>query len=61
MSHCELEEVTKHINDKISLIKRLLELRAVGMAHHIDFFHASNLFDIIEYFEWFTKSLLFVL
>ncbi|XP_062870446.1 spindle and kinetochore-associated protein 1 [Trichomycterus rosablanca] len=30
MSHCELEEVTKHINDKISLVKRLLELRAVA-------------------------------
>ncbi|XP_060764200.1 spindle and kinetochore-associated protein 1 [Neoarius graeffei] len=30
MSHCELEEVTKHINDKISFIKRLLELRAVA-------------------------------
>ncbi|KAG9263331.1 spindle and kinetochore-associated protein 1 [Astyanax mexicanus] len=30
MSHCELEEVTKHIDDKISLVKRLLELRAVA-------------------------------
>lgn len=30
MSHCELEEVTKLINDKISLVKRLLELRAVA-------------------------------
>lgn len=30
MSHCELEEVTKHINDKISLVKKLLELRAVA-------------------------------
>ncbi|MCJ8742761.1 hypothetical protein PDJAM_G00086040 [Pangasius djambal] len=30
MSHRELEEVTKHISDKISLVKRLLELRAVA-------------------------------
>ncbi|XP_051542404.1 spindle and kinetochore-associated protein 1-like isoform X1 [Myxocyprinus asiaticus] len=30
MNHCELEEVTQHINDKISMIKRLLELRAVA-------------------------------
>ncbi|KAL6472694.1 hypothetical protein MHYP_G00188820 [Metynnis hypsauchen] len=30
MSHCELEEVTKHIDDKISFVKRLLELRAVA-------------------------------
>lgn len=30
MNHCELEEVTQHINNKISMIKRLLELRAVG-------------------------------
>ncbi|XP_072515366.1 SKA complex subunit 1 [Salminus brasiliensis] len=30
MSHCELEEVTRHIDDKISLVKRLLELRAVA-------------------------------
>lgn len=37
MSHCELEEVMKHINDKISLVKRLLELRAVGMADLTDF------------------------
>ncbi|XP_056592866.1 spindle and kinetochore-associated protein 1 [Triplophysa dalaica] len=30
MNHCEFEEVTRHINDKISVIKRLLELRAVA-------------------------------
>nr|XP_055064785.1 spindle and kinetochore-associated protein 1 [Misgurnus anguillicaudatus]XP_055064786.1 spindle and kinetochore-associated protein 1 [Misgurnus anguillicaudatus] len=30
MNHCEFEEVTQHINDKISMIKRLLELRAVA-------------------------------
>lgn len=30
MNHCELEEVTQHINNKISMIKRLLELRAVA-------------------------------
>ncbi|XP_066507758.1 spindle and kinetochore-associated protein 1 [Hoplias malabaricus] len=30
MSHCELEEVTKHIDEKISLVKRLLDLRAVA-------------------------------
>uniref|UniRef100_A0A8C1KKK2 SKA complex subunit 1 n=1 Tax=Cyprinus carpio TaxID=7962 RepID=A0A8C1KKK2_CYPCA len=30
MNHCELEEVTQHINDKISMIRRLLELRAVA-------------------------------
>ncbi|XP_026862302.2 spindle and kinetochore-associated protein 1 [Electrophorus electricus] len=30
MSHCELEEVTQCINDKISLIKKLLDLRAVA-------------------------------
>ncbi|XP_076876465.1 SKA complex subunit 1 [Brachyhypopomus gauderio] len=30
MSHCELEEVTRSINDKISLIKKLLDLRAVA-------------------------------
>ncbi|XP_053331919.1 spindle and kinetochore-associated protein 1 [Clarias gariepinus] len=30
MNHCELEEVTKHINDKLSLVKRLLDLRAVA-------------------------------
>ncbi|TRY68063.1 hypothetical protein DNTS_003641 [Danionella cerebrum] len=30
MNHCELEEVTHHINDKISTLKRLLELRAVA-------------------------------
>ncbi|KAA0703826.1 Spindle and kinetochore-associated protein 1 [Triplophysa tibetana] len=30
MNQCEFEEVTQHINDKISMIKRLLELRAVA-------------------------------
>ncbi|KAF7700829.1 spindle and kinetochore-associated protein 1 [Silurus meridionalis] len=30
MNRGELEDLTKHINDKISLVKRLLELRAVA-------------------------------
>ncbi|XP_030625989.1 SKA complex subunit 1 [Chanos chanos] len=30
MSHCELEDLTRHVNDKIAAIKTVLELRAVA-------------------------------